>query len=216
MADLGEFHGRPSSPAGEGNIGIDHGEAVCFGQADDIFIVQIMSEDSGDGMEIGEVAVVEDTIVDEPDGGEAHRRHEIIRLGFADQRAGGIHLDMGLGNHRGEFFVFRIDGESLQAIGRLREKHGMEAHSCEIITERAEVYAVIEALDPAPLLLVVVNLMFGPASFALGDPGLKKAVVVENVAMILGPFSEGLASGAVGGSETAQLAELLRELRDFR
>jgi hypothetical protein len=92
----------------------------------------------------------------------------------------------------------------------------MEAHPCEIITEGAEVHAVIEALDPAPGLLVVVNLMLGPASFALGDPESKEVVFVENVALFLRPFSEGFASGTIGGSETTQLPELLRELRDFR
>jgi hypothetical protein len=75
---------------------------------------------------------------------------------------------------------------------------------------------VVKAFDPAPGLLIVINLMFGTASFSLCDPELEEVVIVNNVAVILRPFSEGFPAGTVNGAETTQLAELLRELWDFR
>jgi hypothetical protein len=92
----------------------------------------------------------------------------------------------------------------------------MEAHPRKVIAERAGVHAAIEALDPSTHLLIVVNLMFCSASFSLCEPELKEALFVKNVAASLRPLPEGYAAGAVNGTETAQLAELLRELRDFR
>jgi hypothetical protein len=216
VADFGQFDGRPGSQSGKGNIGIDDSEIIAFGEADDVFIVQVMGEQAGDGMEIGEVAVIEHAIVNELDGRETHGRHEVVGLGLGDQRPGGIHLNVRLGYHRCQILVLGVDSESFQPVGSLGEDYGMETHPRKVITKYAGINAVVKALDPAPGLLIVVNLMFGAASFSLCDPELEEVVIVNNVAVILRPFSEGFPTGTVNGAETTQLAELLRELRDFR
>jgi hypothetical protein len=216
ITDFGQFHRGPGSLTGEGNVRIDDGEVITLGQADDVFIVEVMSEHTGDRVKVGEVTVVEYPIVNELDGSEAHRGHEIIGLGLGDQRAGGVHLDMRLGNHRGQVLVFWIDGESFQPIGGLGEERRMETHAHEVIAKRAGVHAVIEALNPAAGLWSVVNLMLGSASFPLCQPESEEVFLVKNVTAILGPFPDGFPAGAVNRPETAQLAELLRELRDFR
>ena len=64
--------------------------------------------------------------------------------------------------------------------------------------------------------LIVVNLMFSSASFSLCGPRLDKAIFAENVTVIFGPFSNGIAPGPVNEAKTAQIPEPLRELRDFR
>jgi hypothetical protein len=92
----------------------------------------------------------------------------------------------------------------------------MEAHPNEVIAERAVIDAVIEALDPTAGLRIVVNLMFRSAAFSLGGPELEEVVFDELVTVIFGPFPESFPARTVHGAETAQLAELLRELRDFR
>lgn len=58
--------------------------------------------------------------------------------------------------------------------------------------------------------------MFGSTAFALGVPSAEELVFVYDMAVIFRPDPEGFAAGAVGCRQTAQLAELLRELRDFR
>jgi hypothetical protein len=58
--------------------------------------------------------------------------------------------------------------------------------------------------------------VFGSTAFSLVDPVPEEAVLIENVTVFLRPFPERLAAGAVNRPETAQLPELLRELRDFR
>jgi hypothetical protein len=188
IADFGQFDRSPGSPAGEGNVGINDGEIIALGQTNDVFIVQVMSENAGDGVEVGEVTVVEHTVVDELDGRKTHRDHEISGLGLGDERAGGIYLDVGLGNHRGEFLVLGVDRESFQPIGGLGKEHGMEAHPNEVIAERAVIDAVVEALDPTAGLRIVVNLMFGSAAFSLSGPELEEVIFVEHVTEIVGPF----------------------------
>ena len=75
---------------------------------------------------------------------------------------------------------------------------------------------MVEPLDPASGLLVVVNLMFGTAALSLDGPRLEKTILVKNMCVMFSPFSEDFATRTVNGSEAAQLPELLRELRDFR
>lgn len=142
-ADFGQFESRPSAAAGEGEIGIDHREAIAFREADDVFIVKVMSEQAGDRVEIGEVSVIEHAIMEQSDGSEAHGGHEIVGLGLGDQRASDIYFHMRLGNDRGEILVFGIDGESFQAVGRLGKEDCMEARADEIITKGAGVHAMI-------------------------------------------------------------------------
>ena len=64
--------------------------------------------------------------------------------------------------------------------------------------------------------LVEINLMFGSTAFSLFVPAREKQGFIEDTAVSLRPDAECLATGAVGHAETAQLPELLRELRDFR
>jgi hypothetical protein len=80
----------------------------------------------------------------------------------------------------------------------------------------AVVDAVVEALDPAPDFLVVVNLVFDFASFSLCGPELEEVIFCEHVSAFLSPFPAGFPARTVHETQTAQLAELLRELRDFR
>jgi hypothetical protein len=92
----------------------------------------------------------------------------------------------------------------------------MEPHPNKVIAKNAGIHAVVQALDPSPRFLIVVNLMFGSASFSLCGPELEEMIFGEQVTVILCPFPEGFPARTVHGAETAQLAELLRELRDFR
>jgi len=75
---------------------------------------------------------------------------------------------------------------------------------------------MVEAFDPTPGLLIVVNLMLGSAPLSLSLPESGKMIFIKDVAVFLSPFPEGFPASAVNRRETTQLAELLRELRDFR
>jgi hypothetical protein len=75
---------------------------------------------------------------------------------------------------------------------------------------------MIESLDPSAGFLIIIDLMFGTASFPLCFPVLEEAFIVEDVAVDLRPFAESLTTGTVHRTEASQLPELLRELRDFR
>ena len=88
-------------------------------------------------MKIGEITVVADAVVDELDGGEAHGGHEVVRFRLGDQRAGDIHLDMRLGDDRGEFHVLRVDGEPFEPVGGFGKQRGVEAHPDQVIAEGA-------------------------------------------------------------------------------
>ena len=74
---------------------------------------------------------------------------------------------------------------------------------------------MVEALEPASGLRVIVNLVFGSTAFSLISPVLVEKILVENLVMILPPFPKRLPTGLVDKTESAQLSELLRELRDF-
>jgi len=54
------------------------------------------------------------------------------------------------------------------------------------------------------------------AGFHLFLPPTEELRLVDDQISILGPFPQCFAAGAVHHREAAQLAELLRELRDFR
>jgi hypothetical protein len=71
-----------------------------------------MGEHASNGVEVGVITVVEHAVVDELDGGEAHRNHEILGLRMGDQRSGGIHLNVGLGHHRSDSLVLGINGKA--------------------------------------------------------------------------------------------------------
>ena len=92
----------------------------------------------------------------------------------------------------------------------------MKTHADEVIAERTGVYAVVEALEPASGLRVIVNLVFGSTAFSLISPVLVETILGKNLIVILRPFPERLPTGLVDKTESAQLSELLRELRDFR
>ena len=44
LSDFSQFDGGPRPSTGQGNVGIDHGKVVGFGQANHVFIVQVMDE----------------------------------------------------------------------------------------------------------------------------------------------------------------------------
>ncbi len=111
IADFGEFAGGPGAFADQGNVGVDYGQFIGAAQAHDVFIVQVVGEDAGDRVQVGEIAVVPDSVMHELDGREAHRSHEVVGFGFGHQRTSGINFDMGLGNHRGQLFAFGVDSE---------------------------------------------------------------------------------------------------------
>jgi hypothetical protein len=92
----------------------------------------------------------------------------------------------------------------------------MQAHPGEVIAQGAGIHPMIEALEPAPGILVVIDLMLGTAAFSLGGPSLEELVLIEDVGVILCPLPEGFAASAVNRTQTTQLPEVLRELRDFR
>jgi hypothetical protein len=75
---------------------------------------------------------------------------------------------------------------------------------------------MVEPLEPAVGCLVVEDLMFGAAGFALLGPATKEIRFVNHLIRICGPFSERLATGTVNERQATQLPELLRELWDFR
>jgi hypothetical protein len=59
-------------------------------------------------------------------------------------------------------------------------------------------------------------LVFGTAAFSLPFPDAQESGFIDDEGVIFRPSPERPAAGAIHGAETAQLAELLRELRDFR
>ena len=107
-------------------------------------------------------------------------------------------------------------GETFEPIGCFREDRRVEAHPHKVVAERAGVHAVVEALDPSAGVLIVIDLMLGSAAFFLCFPVTEEIPFVKDVSVVFRPFTECLATGAVNGTETGQLPELLRELRDFR
>jgi hypothetical protein len=60
------------------------------------------------------------------------------------------------------------------------------------------------------------HLMFRATGFSLFLPTAEKLGLIENKACIGAPFPQSLAPGTIHHREAAQLAELLRELWDFR
>ena len=175
-----------------------------------------MGKYTRDRMQVGEITVIKHAIMDHSNGGETHCGQKIVGFRFCNQRTGGVHLDVWLGNHRSKLFVPCVDGKAFKAIGRLGKKHRMEPHPNKVIAKNAGIHAVVQALDPSPRFLIVVNLMFGSTPFSLRFPLVPKLIFVEDVAVLFGPISQSFASGSVDGAETGQLPEVLRELRDFR
>ena len=75
---------------------------------------------------------------------------------------------------------------------------------------------MVEAFEPASCFGIVVNLMLNATALALDFPTLEETSFFEHQVLFLRPFPKGGASGAVDRTEPTQLAELLRELWDFR
>ena len=75
---------------------------------------------------------------------------------------------------------------------------------------------MVEAFEPAVGFFVVEYLVFRPAGFSLFLPSVKELRFVEDQARIRAPFPQGFVAGAIHHRQAAQLAELLRELWDFR
>ena len=73
-----------------------------------------------------------------------------------------------------------------------------------------------DPLEPAIGVLIVKDLMLASARLSLSLPTLEERIFVKNLPGVLGPLPQSLAAGPVHPSEAAQLAELLRELWDFR
>lgn len=60
----------------------------------------------------------------------------------------------------------------------------------------------VETFDPTAGVLIVIDLMLDSAPIALCCPVLEEEVFVKNVPVILRPFPERFATGAVNGAET--------------
>ncbi len=52
VAHFGKLDGGPGPVAGEGDVRVDNGEVVGIRNADDVFIVQVVGEHTGNGMEV--------------------------------------------------------------------------------------------------------------------------------------------------------------------
>lgn len=178
--------------------------------------MEIMSQDSTHRMQIGEIAVVLNSIVLQPDWRESHPRHEIIGLSLGDKWPGDIHLDMRLGNHRSNLLVHAIDGESFESVGCFWKKNHMQAHSKQIVPQTAVVHTSIEPLEPTPGFLIVEDLVLGTSPLSLGFPPSEECGLVNHMATTLGPFAKRLPAFAIDRRETAQLPDAVRELWDFR
>jgi hypothetical protein len=92
----------------------------------------------------------------------------------------------------------------------------MQAHPHQIVTQGALIDTVVKPLEPAIGVLVVKDLVLGSARLSLSFPIPNEQVFVKSIPGFLGPLPQRLAAGPVQHSEAAQLAELLRELWDFR
>jgi hypothetical protein len=79
----------------------------------------------------------------------------------------------------------------------------METHPRQVIAKEAEVHTMIEPFDPPTGFLIMVNLMFSPTPVALSAPKTGKMVFVINEGVMLCPFSEGVATCSVNGSESS-------------
>lgn len=99
---------------------------------------------------------------------------------------------------------------------RLGKKGGVEAHALQVVAEGAGVDAVVEALEPPALVLVVIDLLLGTAPAALAFPSGEERCLVENGAVGLDPAPQVVATGAVKGAQAGEFAETLRELWDLR
>lgn len=127
-----------------------------------------MREDSCDRVEVGVVAAVGHAVVQQFHRGKSHAGHQSIGLDFGYQRAGGIHLHMRQGDDGGQVSAFGVDGETLQTVGGFREERGMDPHQDEVVPQRAVVHPKVEAHEPAPAFLVMINLVLGSPPVGLG------------------------------------------------
>ncbi len=175
-----------------------------------------MGKDSADRVQVSKIAVVLNSIVLQPDWGEAHSRHEIIGLCLADKRPGNIDLHMRLGNHRGKLLPPAIDGESFESVGSFRKKNRMQAHPQQVVTQDAMVHATVETFEPSTGLLIVKNLVFRTSPFSLGFPPAEECGLVKHMAATLGPFAKRPPALAIDRTKTAQLPDAVRELWDFK
>ena len=81
---------------------------------------------------------------------------------------------MGLGNHRCQFFVFGVDGESFEPVGGLGKDGLVQTEAIEVVAQCGEVKIPVQPLEPPSQVLVMVNMVLGPSSTSLGFPGRKK------------------------------------------
>jgi hypothetical protein len=123
-------------------------------------------------------------------------------------------------------FDFRV-GQARELAGDFGREGG-EVHSPVLLrlrklsvyladfAQRAGIHAVVEPFKPTVACLVMEHLVFRPAGLSLFLPTAKELCLVDDKVRFRAPFPKGLATGAVHHRQAAQLAELLRELWDFR
>jgi hypothetical protein len=123
---------------------------------------------------------------------------------------------MRLGNHGGQLFIFWIDGESCESVGGFWKDRLMQTESVKIVAQSGKVQAPVKSLEPAPLLLVMVDMMLRSASLPLGFPSLDEGGFLKDRAMEINPMAQVGTGAAIHHAEATQLRDALRELWDFR
>ena len=211
-----EFDRGPGAPTGEGDERVNDCDGVRVGHTHNVFIVHVVGENTGIGMQVSKVSVIQDAVVVELHRGESHGGHEFIGFGLGNGRSRDVHLDMGLGNHRGESLAAGVDRKSFEPVGGFWKQGGVQAHPVKIVAKRAVIHAKVEALEPPAHFLIVIDMVLGSAAMALSLPGCQKRGFVKDGSVGLDPAPEVGAGGAINRTEAAQLAEILRELWDFR
>ena len=92
----------------------------------------------------------------------------------------------------------------------------MQTESVKIVAQSGKVQAPVKSLEPAPLLLVMVDVMLRSASLPLGLPSLDEGGFLKDRAMEINPMAQVGTGGAIHHAEATQLRDALRELWDFR
>ena len=92
----------------------------------------------------------------------------------------------------------------------------MQTESVKIIAQSGKVQTPVKSLEPAPLLLVMVDMMLSSASLPLSFPSLDESGFLKDRAVGIDPMAQVGTGGAIYRAEATQLRDALRELWDFR
>jgi len=215
-SDFSQLDSRPGAFAGEGQIGVDHGQFPRFLHPDHILIMEIVGKDPAFRVVEGKVAVINDAIVTELNGLESDGRHQGPRLlagyGWLIHGDG----DVGLGYQRSDVSVPSVEGEPLESVGGFREDGAVKEHPVQTVPQRAPEDATVETLVPATGGLIEIDLMFGSADFPLTVPTSEELTLIVERAVGLNTFTDHLAPGLLDHAQSAELCDRFRELRDLR